>query len=66
MLMRKRLLYRRQPVQWGLFHRRSVLPRWQALPLETRKQVHALVVQLLKERRLGRRMKQDGKGVSDE
>ena len=62
--MRQRL--RRQPVQWNLFQRRSALPRWQALPLEIRQQVHALVVQLLKERRLGRRMRQDGKGVSDE
>jgi hypothetical protein len=28
--------------------------------------VHSLVVQLLKEHRLGYRMRQDGKGVSDE
>jgi len=64
MLMRQCL--RRQPVQWDLFHRPSALPRWQALPLEVRQQVHALVVQLLKERRLGRRVMKDGKGVSDE
>ena len=62
--MRKRL--RRQPVQWDLFHRRSALPRWQALPLEVRQEVHGLVVQLLKQPRLGRRVRQDGKGVSDE
>jgi hypothetical protein len=64
MLMRKDL--RRKPVQLGLFHRRSVLPRWWTLPLEVRQQAHALVVQLLKERRLGRRVNQAGKGVSDE
>ncbi len=62
--MRKRL--RRQPVQWDLFHRRPVLPPWRTLPWEVRQQVHALVVQLLKEHRLGRRARQDGKGVSDE
>jgi hypothetical protein len=28
--------------------------------------VHSLVVQLLKEHRLGYRMRQDGRGVSDE
>ncbi len=62
--MRKHL--RRQPVQRNLFHRPLALPRWQTLPLEARQQVHALVVQLLKEHRLGRRARQDGKGVSDE
>jgi len=62
--MRKRL--RRQSVQLNLFHLRSVLPRWRTLPWEVRQEVHSLVVQLLKEHRLGYRMRQDGKGVSDE
>ena len=62
--MRKRLC--RQPVQLKFFHRRPVLPPWRTLPLEVRQQAHALVVQLLKEHRLGRRARQDGKGVSDE
>ena len=62
--MRKDL--RRQSVQLDLFHRRSVPPRWRTLPLEVRQQVHALLAQLLKEHRLGRRVSQDGKGVSDE
>jgi hypothetical protein len=34
--------------------------------LEVRQQVHALMVQLLKEHRLGHRVRQNGKGVSDE
>ena len=62
--MKKRL--RRQPVQLDFFHRRPVLPQWQTLPLEVRQQVHALVVQLLRENRLGRRVRQGGEGVSDE
>ena len=62
--MRKRL--RRQSVQLNFFHRRSVLPQWRTLPWEVRQEVHALVVQLLKEHRLGCRVRQDGKGESDE
>ena len=62
--MRKDL--RRQPVQLEFFRHRSVVPRWRTLPLEVRQQVNALVVQLLKEHRFSRRVRQDGKGVSDE
>ena len=62
--MRKHL--RRQSVQLNLFHLRPVLPRWRTLPWEVRQEVHALVVQLLKEHRLECRVRQDGKGVSDE
>ncbi len=62
--MRKCL--RRRFVQRDLFHRRSVVPQWLTLPLEVKQQVHTLVVQLLKDHRLGRRARQDGKGVSDE
>ncbi len=62
--MRRRLCHR--SVQLNFFHRRPVLPPWRTLPVEVRRQVHALVVQLLKEHRLGRRMMQNGKGVSDE
>lgn len=62
--MRKRLRF--QPVQLGFFHRRPVLPQWRTLPLEVRQQVHTLVVQILREYRLGRRVRQGGKGVSDE
>ena len=62
--MRKR--FRCQSVQLKLFHLRSVLPRWRTLPWEVRQEVHALVVQLLKEHRLGCWVRQSGKGVSDE
>ena len=47
--MRRRL--RRTAVQMDLFHPQPTQPLWKALPLEVRQQVHALVVQLLKERR---------------
>ena len=57
---------RRHAVQMDLFHRQPALPLWQALPPEVKQQVHALVVQLLKEIRLKRRVRQGTKGVADE
>ena len=41
---------RRPAVQMDLFHPQPSRPLWRALPLEVRQEVHALVVQLLKER----------------
>ena len=49
-----------------LFHPQPSLPLWRALPSEVRQQVHALVVQLLKEHRLRRGVRLGAKGVADE
>ena len=57
---------RRHAVQMDLFHPRPALPLWRALPAEVKQQVHALVVQLLKEHRLRCRVQQGTKEVPDE
>jgi len=56
----------RPHVQLDLFRPRSALPVWRTLPSEVKQQVHALVVQLLKEHRLGRRGQPGGKVAADE